>query len=236
MGFSALYEQSLQELRSGEIVIGRVVQVSADLVMVDVGSKTEGMIPARELRDANGNITVNVGDEIEVLVERRGEDDSLILSRDKAARIKTWGSIKEKFDNGQPIEGTITQRVKGGLTVDIGIPAFLPGSQVDIRPVRDLDRFVGQTMQFNILKYDRDRNNVVLSRRPSWRRSASRNATISSRRSRRGRSSRGSSRTSPTTVSSSTWAASTGFCTSPTFPGARCRSPRRPSAGATRSR
>jgi len=164
-GFSALYEQSLQELRSGEIVIGRVVQVSADTVMVDVGSKTEGMIPARELRDANGNITVSVGDEIEVLVERRGEDDSLILSRDKASKIKTWGSIKEKFDGNQPIQGTITQRVKGGLTVDIGIPAFLPGSQVDIRPVRDLDRFVGQTMEFNILKYDRERNNVVLSRR-----------------------------------------------------------------------
>jgi small subunit ribosomal protein S1 len=164
-GFSALYEQSLQELRSGEIVIGRVVQVSADTVMVDVGSKTEGMIPARELRDANGNITVSVGDEIEVLVERRGEDDSLILSRDKASKIKTRGSIKEKFDGNQPIQGTITQRVKGGLTVDIGIPAFLPGSQVDIRPVRDLDRFVGQTMEFNILKYDRERNNVVLSRR-----------------------------------------------------------------------
>ena len=142
-----------------------MVQVSADTVMVDVGSKTEGMIPARELRDASGNITVNVGDEIEVLVERRGEDDSLILSRDKAARIKTWANIKEKFENNQSIQGTITQRVKGGLTVDIGIPAFLPGSQVDIRPVRDLDRFVGQSMLFNILKYDRDRNNVVLSRR-----------------------------------------------------------------------
>jgi small subunit ribosomal protein S1 len=165
VGFSALYEQSLQELRSGEIVIGKVVQVSNDFVMVDVGSKTEGMIPARELRDANGTIPVSVGDEIEVLVERRDEDDNLILSRDKAARIKTWGNIKEKFESNLPIEGLITQRVKGGLTVDIGIPAFLPGSQVDIRPVRDLDRFVGQTMEFNILKYDRERNNVVLSRR-----------------------------------------------------------------------
>jgi small subunit ribosomal protein S1 len=165
VGFSALYEQSLQELRSGEIVIGKVVQVSNDFVMVDVGSKTEGMIPARELRDSSGNIPLNVGDEIEVLVERRDEDDNLILSRDKAARIKTWGNIKEKFENNQPILGLITQRVKGGLTVDIGIPAFLPGSQVDIRPVRDLDRFVGQSMLFNILKYDRERNNVVLSRR-----------------------------------------------------------------------
>jgi small subunit ribosomal protein S1 len=165
VGFSALYEQSLQELRSGEIVIGKVVQVSNDFVMVDVGSKTEGMIPARELRDSSGNIPVNVGDEIEVLVERRDEDDNLILSRDKAARIKVWGNIKEKFENSQPILGLITQRVKGGLTVDIGIPAFLPGSQVDIRPVRDLDRFVGQSMLFNILKYDRERNNVVLSRR-----------------------------------------------------------------------
>jgi small subunit ribosomal protein S1 len=165
VGFSALYEQSLQELRSGEIVIGKVVQVSNDFVMVDVGSKTEGMIPARELRDSSGNISLNVGDEIEVLVERRDEDDNLILSRDKAARIKTWGNIKEKFESNQPILGLITQRVKGGLTVDIGIPAFLPGSQVDIRPVRDLDRFVGQSMLFNILKYDRERNNVVLSRR-----------------------------------------------------------------------
>jgi len=165
VGFSALYEQSLQELRSGEIVIGKVVQISSDFVMVDVGSKTEGMIPARELRDANGNISLNVGDEIEVLVERRDEDYNLILSRDKAARIKIWGNIKEKFENNQPIQGLITQRVKGGLTVDIGIPAFLPGSQVDIRPVRDLDRYVGQSMLFNILKYDRDRNNVVLSRR-----------------------------------------------------------------------
>jgi small subunit ribosomal protein S1 len=165
VGFSALYEQSLQELRSGEIVIGKVVQVSNDFVMVDVGSKTEGMIPARELRDSSGNIPLNVGDEIEVLVERRDEDDNLILSRDKAARIKIWGNIKEKFENNQSIQGLITQRVKGGLTVDIGIPAFLPGSQVDIRPVRDLDRFVGQSMLFNILKYDRERNNVVLSRR-----------------------------------------------------------------------
>ena len=165
VGFSALYEQSLQELRSGEIVIGKVVQVSNDFVMVDVGSKTEGMIPARELRDSSGNISLNVGDEIEVLVERRDEEDNLILSRDKAARIKIWGSIKEKFENNQSIQGLITQRVKGGLTVDIGIPAFLPGSQVDIRPVRDLDRFVGQSMLFNILKYDRERNNVVLSRR-----------------------------------------------------------------------
>ena len=134
VGFSALYEQSLQELRSGEIVIGRVVQVSADMVMVDVGSKTEGMIPARELRDAAGNVTVSVGDEIEVLVERRGEDDSLILSRDKAARIKTWGAIKEKFESGQPIQGTITQRVKGGLTVTSGSRRSCPAPRLTSGP------------------------------------------------------------------------------------------------------
>jgi small subunit ribosomal protein S1 len=164
MGFGALYEQSLQELRFGAIVTGRVVQISNDVVMVDVGLKTEGQIAARELRDSKGNMTVNVGDEIEVLIERK-EEDNLILSKDKASRIKVWEIIKENHEHNTPVKGTVVERVKGGLSVDIGIPAFLPGSQVDVRPVKDLDRYVGQTMLFNIIKYDRERNNVVLSRR-----------------------------------------------------------------------
>ena len=133
--------------------------------MVDVGWKTEGYIPARELRDDQGNISVNVGDEIEVLVDRRDQDGNLVLSRDKAAKIKIWDDVKLACEQNTPINGTVIERVKGGLSVDIGIPAFLPGSQVDIRPVRDLDRYVGQSFQFNVLKYDRKRNNVVLSRR-----------------------------------------------------------------------
>ncbi|MBM4315207.1 MAG: 30S ribosomal protein S1, partial [Deltaproteobacteria bacterium] len=164
-GFKELYEQSLQSVQMGGVLSGKVVQINADSVMVDVGWKTEGYIPARELRDDQGNISIRVGDEIEVLVDRRDQDGNLILSRDKAAKIKIWDDVKSACEKNTPINGTVVERVKGGLSVDIGIPAFLPGSQVDIRPVRDLDRYVGQTFQFNVLKYDRKRNNVVLSRR-----------------------------------------------------------------------
>lgn len=165
IGFKELYEQSLQNVQLGAVVTGKVVQINADTVMVDVGWKTEGYIPAKEIRDDQGNITVAVGDEIEILVDRRDGDGNLVLSRDKAARIKIWDDVKIACEQNTPIKGTVLSRVKGGLSVDIGIPAFLPGSQVDIRPIRDLDKFVGQTMMFNVLKYDRKRNNVVLSRK-----------------------------------------------------------------------
>ncbi len=165
VGFKELYEQSLQSVQMGGVLTGRVVQINADSVMVDVGWKTEGYIPARELRDEQGNINVNVGDEIEILVDRRDQDGNLILSRDKAAKIKIWDDVKSACEQNTPVTGVVIERVKGGLSVDIGIPAFLPGSQVDIRPVRDLDRYVGQSFLFNVLKYDRKRNNVVLSRR-----------------------------------------------------------------------
>ncbi len=165
VGFRELYEQSLQSVQMGGVLTGRVVQINADTIMVDVGWKTEGYIPARELRDEQGNITVGVGDEIEILVDRRDQDGNLVLSRDKAAKIKIWDDVKSACEQNTPVKGTVVERVKGGLSVDIGIPAFLPGSQVDIRPVRDLDRYVGQSFLFNVLKYDRKRNNVVLSRR-----------------------------------------------------------------------
>jgi small subunit ribosomal protein S1 len=165
VGFKELYEQSQQSVQMGGVLTGKVVQINADTVMVDVGWKTEGYIPARELRDDQGNITINVGDEIEVLVDRRDQDGNLVLSRDKAAKIKIWDDVKLACEQNTPVKGTVIERVKGGLSVDIGIPAFLPGSQVDIRPVRDLDRYVGQSFLFNVLKYDRKRNNVVLSRR-----------------------------------------------------------------------
>jgi small subunit ribosomal protein S1 len=165
IGFKELYEQSLQNVQLGAVATGKVVQINADTVMVDVGWKTEGYIPARELRDQQGNISVAVGDELEVLVDRRDGDGNLVLSRDKAAKMKIWDDVKIACEQNTAMEGTVLSRVKGGLSVDIGIPAFLPGSQVDIRPVRDLDKFVGQTLSFNVLKYDRKRNNVVLSRK-----------------------------------------------------------------------
>jgi small subunit ribosomal protein S1 len=165
IGFKELYEQSLQSVQLGAIVTGKVVQINNDVVMVDVGWKTEGYIPARELKDSEGNVSLAVGDEVEVLVDRRDSDGNLVLSRDKAVKIKIWDDVKNACEHNIPIKGTIVERVKGGLSVDIGIPTFLPGSQVDIRPVRDLDKYVGQTLMFNVLKYDRKRNNVVLSRR-----------------------------------------------------------------------
>ncbi len=165
MEFKELYEQSLNQLQYGDVACGKVVHITSDTVMVDVGWKTEGYIPIKELKDAQGNVSVSVGDDIEVFIDKRDSDGNLILSRDKAAKLKVWDEIKQISESNTTIKGTVIEKVKGGLSVDIGIPAFLPGSQIDTRPIKDMDQFVGQTMEFHILKYDRKRNNVVLSRR-----------------------------------------------------------------------
>ena len=165
MDFKELYEQSLNQIQYGDITTGKVVQIKDDRVMVDVGWKTEGFIPIGELKDARGNINISVGDEIDVFVDKRDSEGNLVLSRDKASKVKIWDEIKDACENDTLIEGIVIEKIKGGLSVDIGIVAFLPGSQVDIRPVKDLDKFVGQTLDFKVLKYDRKRNNVILSRR-----------------------------------------------------------------------
>ncbi|MEN6331544.1 MAG: 30S ribosomal protein S1 [Smithella sp.] len=165
VGFKELYEQSLNQIQYGDIATGKVVQINADTVMVDVGWKTEGFIPAKELRDADGNMNISVGDDIVVFIDKRDSEGNLILSREKAAKLKVWDEIKIVCENNNTIKGKVIEKVKGGLSVDIGVTAFLPGSQIDTRPVKDLDKFVGQTLDFHILKYDRKRNNVVLSRR-----------------------------------------------------------------------
>jgi small subunit ribosomal protein S1 len=165
MDFKELYEQSLNQIQYGDITTGKVVQIKDDRVMVDVGWKTEGFIPIGELKDARGNINISVGDEIDVFVDKRDSEGNLVLSRDKASKVKIWDEIKAACENDTLVEGVVIEKIKGGLSVDIGIIAFLPGSQVDVRPVKDLDKFVGQTLDFKVLKYDRKRNNVVLSRR-----------------------------------------------------------------------
>lgn len=165
IGFKELYEQSLNQLQYGDIAKGKVVQIKDDMVMVDVGWKTEGFIPIGELKDAQGNINISVGDEIEVFIDKRDSDGNLILSKNKAAKLKVWDEIKNACEKNIHIKGTVVEKVKGGLSVDIGIIAFLPGSQVDTRSIKDLDNFVGQTLDFKVLKYDRKRSNVVLSRR-----------------------------------------------------------------------
>jgi small subunit ribosomal protein S1 len=161
-----MYEESFKRFREGEIVTGKIISVDKDYALVDIGYKSEGQIRIHEFKDENGNITVDVGDVVEVMVEWwDDEDEVVILSKEKAATIKIWEAIKQSYDNEETIEGVIINRVKGGFSVDIGVQAFLPGSQADLRPIRNLDDMVGKTFSFKILKYNRKRSNIVLSRR-----------------------------------------------------------------------
>ena len=161
-----LYEQSFRNIQEGEVIRGHIVQVSDDFVMVDIGYKSEGQISIHEFRDESGKIQAEVGDEIDVLLEFHDDDDgSIHLSKEKAAKIKVWDDISRIYSDDGMIEGKIVAKVKGGLAVDIGVQAFLPGSQVDLRPVRNLESLIGHTFPFKVLKYNKKRRNVVLSRR-----------------------------------------------------------------------
>jgi small subunit ribosomal protein S1 len=164
--FLELYEESFKTIQEGEVIEGVVVHVDKDHVLIDIGYKTEGHIPIQEFTDSEGNLTVGVGEKVEVLLERREDDEGRVrLSKEKAAKIKIWDHIKTIYEQGGTIRGRITNKVKGGLSVDIGLPAFLPGSQVDLRPLRDMDSLIGQEFDFRIVKYNRRRGNIVLSRR-----------------------------------------------------------------------
>jgi len=161
-----LYEQSFRNIQEGEVIRGRIVQVSDDFVMVDIGYKSEGQISIHEFKDEKGTVQASVGDEIDVLLEFHDDDDGTIhLSKEKAAKIKVWDDISRIYGEDGTIEGKIVAKVKGGLAVDIGVQAFLPGSQVDLRPVRNLESLIGHTFPFKVLKYNKKRRNVVLSRR-----------------------------------------------------------------------
>ncbi|MGD0946483.1 MAG: 30S ribosomal protein S1 [Candidatus Binatia bacterium] len=164
--FGALFEESMRAVRPGEIVRGRVVLVSRDFVTVDIGFKSEGQIPVQEFLDRSGNVDVRPGDEIDVYFDGTDtEHGGILLSRAKAEQLKVWREIEEAFQRDGAVEGTITGKVKGGLKVDVGVPAFLPGSHAGLRPVRNLDRFIGQRGRFAVLKFNRARGNVVVSRR-----------------------------------------------------------------------
>ncbi|MBW2623267.1 MAG: 30S ribosomal protein S1 [Deltaproteobacteria bacterium] len=166
MSFDELYEESIRSIIEGDLLHGTVVQVDKENIMVDIGYKSEGRIPISEFTDADGNVNVKVGDEVEVILERHDHElDDILLSKEKAAKIKVWDEISKIYSEDGLIEGTIISRVKGGLAVDIGVTGFLPGSQVDLRPIKDLESLVGKTYEFKILKYNKRRENVVLSRR-----------------------------------------------------------------------
>jgi len=164
--FQELYEESLKSIKEGEVVRGNIIQVTDDYVMVDIGYKSEGQIRISEFTDEEGAVSAKVGDEVDVLLEyHEDENGEIVLSKEKAAKIKVWDEISKIYKDDGVIEGRIVSKVKGGLSVDIGVQAFLPGSQVDLRPVRNLDSLIGQECQFKILKYNKKRRNVVLSRR-----------------------------------------------------------------------
>ncbi|CBE68430.1 MAG: 30S ribosomal protein S1 [Candidatus Methylomirabilis oxygeniifera] len=161
-----LYTQSLQEITEGEIVRGTVLEIRNDMVLIDIGYKSEGAIPIKEFQAPSGELTVKVGDTVDVYLEQKEDSDGLIvLSREKAEKTKIWDDIRRAYEKGDVINGMILGRTKGGLTVDIGVRAFLPGSQVDLRPVRDLDKLIGKSFPMKVIKLNQRRGNIVLSRR-----------------------------------------------------------------------
>ena len=167
--FAALLDEQLQgrDLGEGQVVHGRVVGIEKDIVIIDVGLKTEGRIAMREFGQGEGAVLPKVGDNVEVYLERvENALGEAVISRDKARREEAWTRLEGVFAEGQPVNGAIVGRVKGGFTVDLGgASAFLPGSQVDIRPVRDVGPLMGKEQPFAILKMDRPRGNIVVSRR-----------------------------------------------------------------------
>ena len=167
LSFAELFEQEDNNtvINVGEVAIGTVVGLSNDAVLIDVGDKAESYIALSEFRHEDPEREIALGDEFEVFIEKRKDEGGLLLSREKAIAIKVWEQIAKIQEEDGTIEGRIENRVKGGMSVDIGVPAFLPYSQIDLRPVKDLDGLIGETFEFKILKFNRKRNNVVISRR-----------------------------------------------------------------------
>lgn len=166
MSFAELFEmeENNKVVAVGDVAMGTIIGTVDDYLLVDVGDKAESYIAKSEFRLEDGE-EISIGDVYEVFVERRKEEGGLLLSREKAIAIKVWEKIAEIQEADETISGKIESRVKGGMSVDIGVPAFLPYSQIDLRPVKDLDALIGDSMDFKILKFNKKRNNVVISRR-----------------------------------------------------------------------
>jgi small subunit ribosomal protein S1 len=164
--FMELYEESLKSIQEGKIVKGEVVEIGEEFVLVDIGYKSEGQIRVSEFVNLDGRLSVKVGDKVEVvLVRKENKEGRIVLSKEKAARAKIWDDVETAFRNQETVRGKIAALVKGGLSVDIGLRAFLPGSQVDVRPVRDLSTLIGTVHDFKIVKYEKNHDNIVVSRR-----------------------------------------------------------------------
>jgi len=164
--FERLYGEKVNKLREGRVVTGTVCDANKEFVEIDIGYKSNGLVPVEQFKNAEGNLIVQPGDEVEVMImTAENETGQVVLSHEKAKQFRVWKQVEEACTKGEMVRGIVTQKVKGGLQVDIGIPAFLPGSQIDIRPQRNLDKYIGQTLDFKVLKISRDKGNIVLSRK-----------------------------------------------------------------------
>jgi small subunit ribosomal protein S1 len=162
----ALYNVSFKNLAEGEVVKGRVLRVLPNQVIVDVGYKSEGLIDIEEFTDPAGRVHVEEGDTIDVLLEKtENQEGYVVLSKEKAEKMKIWEDVEQAYNEGKIVKGVVRERIKGGLAVDIGIRAFLPGSLVDLRPVRNLDALKGRELRMRVIKVNRKRGNIVLSRK-----------------------------------------------------------------------
>ena len=161
-----LYDNSFRNIAEGEVVKGTVLKVNENEVVVDVGYKSEGVISVNEFLDENGAVMVQAGDVVDVLLERTEDRDGhIVLSREKAEKMKIWDEVEKAFAERKVVIGRVIERIKGGLAVDIGVRAFLPGSQIDVRPVRNLDALRGQELRMRVIKVNKKRGNIVLSRK-----------------------------------------------------------------------
>src|SRR5829696_1225055 len=161
-----LYDNSFRNIAEGEVVKGTVLKVTASEVIVDVGYKSEGIISVDEFLDENGEVTVQPGDIVDVLLERTEDREGyVVLSREKAEKMKIWDEVEKAYAERKVVIGRVIERIKGGLAVDIGVRAFLPGSQIDVRPVRNLDALRGQELRMRVIKVNKKRGNIVLSRK-----------------------------------------------------------------------
>ncbi|MFK7931849.1 MAG: 30S ribosomal protein S1 [Myxococcota bacterium] len=166
--FKNFFDNLMDEkgVREQSVVSGEVIRIGDDWVTVDINFKAEGIVPANEFKSPEGEMTIKVGDTVDVYLGSVDSDDGvLLLSKEKADLMKAWEEISKAVEADEVVSGEVIARVKGGLSVDIGVKAFLPGSQVDLRPVKNLDKLIGQTYEFKIIKFNKKRGNIVLSRR-----------------------------------------------------------------------
>ncbi len=163
--FAKLYDQSLKSFKERSVVFGRVVQVRSGVVIVDLGYKSDGIVPIEQFTPEELR-NIKPGDQLEVYLEAREDSNgNLLLSREKAKNMQVWDVLNRAYETGSPVKGKVVSKIKGGLTVDIGVTAFLPGSQIDVKPVRNLDQLIGQVMEMKIIKMNAGRGNIVMSRR-----------------------------------------------------------------------